>query len=109
MFGTGPRIRSVRAALRNSSEKEPDMHVTKRVAFSLIFSLLSGSPVFAQTFQGGVRGTVQDSSGAAITTVKVILLDEGTGITRSTVTGNGGEYSFSAVVPATYTVSLEKP
>ncbi len=85
------------------------MHLTKRVAISFIFAALAGSPVWAQTFQGGIRGTVQDTSGAAIGVAKVTLIDEGTGITRSTITGNGGEYSFSAVVPATYTVSLEKP
>jgi len=85
------------------------MHLTKRVAISVIFTLLAGSPVWAQTFQGGVRGTIQDSSGAAVGVAKVTLADEATGIARSTVTGNGGEYSFSAVVPATYTVSVEKP
>ena len=85
------------------------MHLTKRIVISLICVFLAGLPLWAQTFQGGVRGTIQDSSGAAVAVAKVTLTDEGTGITRSTVTGNGGEYSFSAVVPATYTVTVEKP
>jgi trimeric autotransporter adhesin len=85
------------------------MHSTKRVAISVMCILLAGLPAWAQTFQGGVRGTIQDNSGAAVSVAKVTLTDEGTGISRSTVTGTAGEYSFSAVNPATYTVSIEKP
>ena len=85
------------------------MHPIKRVAISVICTLLAGSPIRAQTFQGGVRGTIQDTSGAAISVAKVTLIDQGTGIARATVSGNGGEYSFSAVNPATYTVTVEKP
>ncbi len=73
------------------------MHLTKRVAGASLFCiLLTGSPVWAQTFQGGVRGTVQDPSGAGIAVAKVTLTDEGTVIARSTVTGNGGESIPSA-------------
>jgi hypothetical protein len=56
-----------------------------------------------------VRGTVTDSSGAAIGTAKVTLSDQATGISRATLTGTGGEYSFTAVNPATYSVIVESP
>jgi hypothetical protein len=85
------------------------MHQTKRVALSIVCTLLAAVPALAQTFQGGIRGTIQDKSAAAISAAKVTLTDQGTGISRSTVSGNGGEYSFTAVNPATYTVSVEKP
>jgi hypothetical protein len=85
------------------------MHLTKRIATSIICTLMAGLPVWAQTFQGGVRGTIQDNSGAAVGVAKVTLTDAGTGIARSTVSGAGGEYSFTAVNPATYSVSVEKP
>ncbi|HWF07137.1 MAG TPA: carboxypeptidase regulatory-like domain-containing protein, partial [Bryobacteraceae bacterium] len=84
------------------------MNLTKRIVI-LISALIAAAPVWGQTFQGGIRGTIQDTSGAAISVAKVTLTDEGTGIARSTVSGNGGEYSFTAVNPATYTVSVEKP
>jgi hypothetical protein len=77
--------------------------------FALAYSLMSCSWVGAQTFQGGVRGTVADPTGAAIGTAKVTLTDQATGVSRATVTGTGGEYSFSAVNPATYTVTVETP
>ena len=83
--------------------------MTKRIAFTSICSLLAGTTLWAQTFQGGIRGTIADTSGATIAVAKVTLTDQSTGIVRSTVTSDGGEYSFSAVNPATYTVSVQRP
>ena len=76
---------------------------------ALAYSLLCCSWLGAQTFQGGIRGAVTDPTGAAIGTAKVTLTAEATGVTRATVTNAGGEYSFTAVNPATYTVSVETP
>ena len=74
-----------------------------------IVTLAAASGLWGQTFQGAVRGTVSDPTGAAIGTAKVTLADQATGISRATLTGTGGEYSFTAVNPATYTVLVENP
>ena len=74
-----------------------------------LFTLAAASGVWGQTFQGAVRGAVSDPTGAAIGTAKVTLTDEATGVSRATLTGTGGEYSFTAVNPATYTVLIETP
>src|SRR5689334_7453567 len=66
-------------------------------------------PAGAQTFQGGIRGKVADISGAVIGLAKLTLTDEGTGISRAAVSNDLGEYSFTALNPATYTISAEKP
>src|SRR4051794_13575591 len=76
---------------------------------AVAYSLVACSWVGAQTFQGGVRGTVSDPTGAAIGTAKVTLMDQGTGVARATLTGTGGEYSFTAVNPSVYSVSVETP
>ena len=78
-------------------------------SLALVYSLAYCSWVGAQTFQGGVRGSISDATGAAIATAKVTLSDEATGVSRATLSGTGGEYSFSAVNPATYTVTVEAP
>ena len=78
-------------------------------ALVLVYSLLTCCRVGAQTFQGGVRGSVADATGAAIANAKVTLADEATGVSRATLSGTGGEYSFSAVNPATYSVTVEAP
>ncbi len=80
-----------------------------RIARILTLAAIGLASAAAQSFQGGIRGTISDSSGAAIGVAKVTLTDQGTGIARSTVSGNGGEYNFSALNPATYSVSVEKP
>lgn len=59
----------------------------------------------AQSSTGGLRGTVKDSQGV-IPGVTVTLTNEGTNISRETVTNESGEYSFPAVDPATYTVKV---
>ena len=74
-----------------------------------ILTLTAASGLWGQTFQGAVRGTVSDPTGAAVGTAKVTLADQATGIARATLTGTGGEYSFTAVNPATYTISVEIP
>jgi trimeric autotransporter adhesin len=64
---------------------------------------------WGQSFQGGIRGSIADPGGAAVAQAKVTLTDEGTGIARPTLTSTIGEYSFSAVNPATYTLVVQAP
>jgi hypothetical protein len=65
--------------------------------------------VFAQSFQGGLRGSVTDGGGALVPDAKVALVDEATAVTRVTLSNATGEYVFNAVTPATYTVTVESP
>ena len=85
------------------------MLLSKRLLSACVFAMLSLSFLEAQTFQGGVRGIVTDPGGAAIPNVKVTLVDEATAETRSTISNTVGEYTFTAVDPATYTVEAEAP
>ena len=55
----------------------------------------------AQTFHGGVRGTVRDATGI-ISGATVRLTNEATGIAREVRTNDVGEYAFVAVDPSTY-------
>jgi hypothetical protein len=71
-------------------------------AWTILLSL-AAADVSAQSFQGGLRGTVKDPQGV-IPGVTVILTNEQTNVSRDTITNSAGEYSFPAVDPATYTV-----
>jgi hypothetical protein len=86
-----------------------NMRITGNVVVSSFCILAAALGLQAQTFTGGVRGTVSDTSGATIATAKVTLADPSTGFTRSTISGSGGEYAFASVSPATYTISVESP
>jgi hypothetical protein len=57
----------------------------------------------AQSYQGGMRGSVKDAQGV-IPGVTVTLVNEANGVSRDTVTNAVGEYSFPAVDPGAYYV-----
>src|SRR5580698_5082556 len=82
------------------------MRNTHRIAIG--FALFSVS-LWAQTFLGGIRGSVTDKTGAVIPEAKVTLTDQGTGIARATISNAEGGYTFAALTPATYNVVVEKP
>jgi hypothetical protein len=63
----------------------------------------------AQSFYGGLRGTVVDQNGGAVASAKVTLLHEGTAEQRAALTGSSGEFVFSELVPANYSVVIESP
>jgi len=76
---------------------------------TLVIAIFVIGAAFAQTFQGSLRGRVTDPSGAATSGARIAITDEATSVSRSTVTNDQGEYVFTAVTPATYTVSAEAP
>ncbi len=84
----------------------------KRTALALFvgtFLLFGGATdAMSQQFTGGMRGTVSDAQGI-IPGVTVTLTNEGTTISRDTITNEVGEYSFPAVPPATYSVRTSLP
>ena len=81
----------------------------RRVAPIVALLALTSTGLWAQSTQGGVRGSVSDASGAAIPNVKVVLTNEGTSVQRDGITNSSGLYDFENVVPATYTVTAEAP
>lgn len=76
-----------------------------RVSFVLCGLLLLGSATegLSQQFTGNIRGAVRDAGGI-IPGVTVTLINEGTNVSRETVTNDVGEYNFPAIPPATYTI-----
>jgi len=61
----------------------------------------------AQSYQGGIRGLVTDSSQAVVAKAKVTLTDEGKHTSRTTTVDDAGQYVFTLVDPSTYTVDVE--
>ncbi len=77
-----------------------------KLQLGVLFAL-AASLAAAQSFVGGVRGIVQDPGGAVIANANVTLRNDATGTVRTTVTNQQGEYVFSQVEPATYTLTVE--
>jgi len=61
----------------------------------------------AQSTGGRIRGTIMDTSGAAVAAAKVSIINEATHTTRETEAGAGGEYIFLEVPVGTYEVDAQ--
>jgi hypothetical protein len=61
---------------------------------------------FPQASSSSLRGTVTDPSGSAIVGAKVVIANVESTLTRTATTGEVGDYSFVALPPGTYTLSV---
>jgi hypothetical protein len=61
----------------------------------------------AQSIYGSIRGMVTDPTESAIANAKVSLINQDTGVLRSTLSNSLGEYVFSQLVPGAYTIAVE--
>ena len=78
-----------------------------RAAISLAaLVFVSASPLLAQISQAGLKGTVQDSSGAAVVGANIVLKDKGTGAQRTTTSNASGEYTIPNLAPAEYSLTV---
>jgi hypothetical protein len=64
-------------------------------------------PCGAQSFYGGISGTVMDSSGAVIPGATVTVVNAGTNETHKTESNAIGEFRFVNLVPANYKLIAE--
>jgi len=71
---------------------------------ALLVVVAAGS-VFAQGFQGGLRGSVKDAGGV-IPGAEVTLTNDQTNVKRSTVTNERGEYVFTNVDPGSFSLKV---
>ena len=78
------------------------------LAAVVAMAVLSSTPLAAQQFFGSILGTVTDTSGAIIPGATITVSNKATG-ERHTVTSNSaGEYQVVSLVPAIYTVVVER-
>lgn len=68
--------------------------------------LLLAPRAFSQITTGSLSGTVTDTTGAVIPNATVTLVNESTNDTRATVSNGTGYFTFAAVQPGTFTVSV---
>jgi outer membrane receptor protein involved in Fe transport len=65
-------------------------------------------PVMAQATTGVLTGTVTDPQGGAIANVKVTAKNQETGIEQTVTASGEGNYTFPALPPGKYTVTIEQ-
>jgi hypothetical protein len=64
-------------------------------------------PAVAQTYRGGINGTVTDVTGAVVANAAVSAVDASTGIKHTTTSSSGGEFLFQDLPLGSYTVTVE--
>jgi carboxypeptidase family protein/TonB-dependent receptor-like protein len=79
------------------------MKVIRFFAALLLWGSL-GLAAKAQTYTGAINGTVTDPSGAVVPNAEVKATNKATGVGRTTTTTSDGEFAFSDLPIATYTV-----
>ena len=67
---------------------------------------LTAPMAHAQVLYGGVVGSIQDSSGAALPGATVTITSRETNLTRTTVTNETGNFSFTNVLAGMYEVKV---
>ncbi|HMH15356.1 MAG TPA: carboxypeptidase regulatory-like domain-containing protein [Edaphobacter sp.] len=77
--------------------------------YLLMLALAMTQFVSAQTFRGGIAGSVQDSTGAVVPNAKILLLGTDTGYTRETVSTSSGDYSFQDLPLGNYSITVSSP
>ena len=70
----------------------------------IIFALTAN----AQTFRGGIHGSVADPHGALVTAAEVIATNSATGQSYSTFSSKAGEFSFTDLPLGQYSVTIRK-
>ena len=61
----------------------------------------------AQTFRGGIAGTVTDSSGAVVPHAKLTIVGTDTGFTRSSQSTNSGDFAFQDLPLGRYSLTVQ--
>jgi hypothetical protein len=86
-------LRSVRSTLSLAA-------MLMALAVAIPFSTL------AQTFRGGINGTITDQSGAVVAGASVEAVETATNVSHKSITSSGGEYSFQELPLGSYAVTV---
>ena len=70
--------------------------------------LVLPAPVMAQTSLGGIKGTVQDSTGAVVPGQEIKLVNQETNQTRTTVSTEAGLYTLPSLSAGNYKMTVER-
>ena len=73
---------------------------------ALLLLLLLIAPLGAQTFRGGINGSVVDSTGAVVPRATVTATNDDTQVVNSTTSTSAGEFLFQDLPLGTYTVTV---
>ena len=79
-----------------------------RLRTFLALIVFASTALLAQTFRGGILGTVTDSSGAAVADAQVTVASPDSGFSRTTTSDAAGNYTFTELPLGKYDITATK-
>jgi hypothetical protein len=80
---------------------------SRQTAFALtLFALLLTTSAYAQNSRGSLRGTVQDATGARISSAKVVAQLSGSSIQREAASEERGDFRLDDLPPGNYHITI---
>ena len=88
--------------------RHPSQKFLKALSYSLAALLLTlvSTTLLAQTFRGGINGTVIDKTGASISGASITAVETSPTTAINAVSTSAGEFSFTNLTVGTYTVTV---
>ena len=83
------------------------MHFKRYFSLALCIALCAAAVAYGQSVRGTILGTVTDASGAVVPGAKVTAQHTATGLTRTELTNNDGEYSIPQLPVGQYSLTVE--
>jgi hypothetical protein len=78
----------------------------RQTAFPLLFVLLLTATLHAQNPRGSLRGTVQDATGARISSAKIVAQLSGSPVKREAASQDQGEFRLDDMLPGNYRITI---
>src|SRR5215510_8634097 len=95
-----------------STFREKNMIKNKLYRWTFLSTILclffAPATVVGQTVTGTISGAVTDAAGQVIQNATVTLVSERTGDKRTTTTNDTGGFVFPAVLPGSYTITVDQ-
>jgi outer membrane receptor protein involved in Fe transport len=79
-----------------------------KAVFCILLLCFSIAGLTAQTFRGSIQGTVADSSKAAVPGAEVTVISPETGLKRTTITNDAGEYVVTELPLGAFDITVKK-
>jgi hypothetical protein len=85
------------------------MQGLRLTGFLCLSILLSPGCVFSQAVNATLVGTITDASGATVPGAQVLITETNTGINKTALANDSGNYTFPDLPPGRYSVTVEHP
>ena len=73
---------------------------------AFVFAILLTTSLFAQNSRGSLRGTVQDGTGARVSSAKIVAQLSGSSVQRAATSEDRGEFRLDDLLPGNYRVTV---